>query len=259
MTMQLFRVTILALAALAACAHAPSAQRYGDTITAGGLSRCIHDGTLTGNCTSGSPLGVASGGGGLFGAIISKPTIAGAGFAAWHTASWCAFSDAAQGILMDCTPGSTGDLSALYATPPAPPYTVTALVNVTYHNANQGLFGIGWSKTTSGTAEAQMIEFCPTCAGGFYQRIIDYAASGSSVALVNFGVNTPPYEWLRIKDDGTNVTFSWSFNGDAFFDLYTTTKAAGYLAGGYNYIIFGGDVNTGEGIEELLSWSVTSP
>lgn len=213
------------------------------------------------------------GGGGLFNGTMSStiPTQSGLGFSNWHTDAGGSFSDVDQGILFNFPTGSTSSFSAITAAAPATPYTVTATLTYGYSGAgNSGNWGIGWTAGTSGTSgttTGQWLIYCPACSGGFQQRIFNITSATSVASFVNqsasiIRVSGAGVPWfLRLKDDGTTVTYSISFDGISYTTVYSVAKASGFLgAGGYSRIGFGvNDMSAGPSYVALLSWKITSP
>jgi hypothetical protein len=72
-----------------------------------------------------------------------------------------------------------------------------------------------------------------------------YAADPVAAVVPN-----PPSTFIfeRLADDGTNVTMSYSSNGQVFTTLYTVAKASGYLgSAGYNELVLMIDQNHAAG------------
>lgn len=227
---------------------------------------------LRGDGTWSTPTG---GGGGLYNGTMTGtiPTQAGTGLTNnWNTTAGSTFTDGDQGIYWNWPSGSTTSESAVTMPAPATPYTVTATMEYVYPGgaANAGNWGIGWTAGTSGTTgntNAQWFIYCPQCASGFQQRIFNASSATSVVSLVNqsaafirtSGQGLPWF--MRIKDDGTTVTYSISFDGLTYTTVYSVAKASGFLgATGYSNVGFVvNDTATAGTLIAIVGWKVTSP
>lgn len=197
-------------------------------------------------------------GAGLYRDLISAtPTSAGTGLTTWLNQGTAAVSDSAVGVCIDSpTSGAADNVAGRYMAAPTPPYTITALIAATTStNRNAGV-GIGWY---DGTAKL---------------HILNYASSGGSIPLLQVAKFSSPTVfngvdfssaannfsqpvWLRIGDDGTNVSFAFSQDGASFLPLFSIAKSAGYLgAAGYSNLIFTVNPQGGRTLGTLMSWKV---
>lgn len=190
-----------------------------------------------------SPGGTGSG---LFaGAIGATPTIAGTGLSTVVGTS-AASADSSVGIFVS---NSTTNGAYIKKAAPGTPYTITVLLAAA--GAQNG--ALGW---TDGT-KYQVIYINKTNGNLIVQSnsaIGTFAATNASLAnaLIN------QLAWLRIRDDGTNVTFSWSADGVNFVAAYTVAKASGYLgSSGYSSVVVGG-AGGAAAYTTVMSYSETS-
>jgi hypothetical protein len=103
-------------------------------------------------------------------------------------------------------------------------------------------FGTGWGTNSSST--------------GSYLRIIKYTSAStynSDYYVISQSSLSGPVNWLRIRDDGTNRNFEFSYNGVDWITLYSigrtdyiTPDQVGWGVGPYNMQV----------ITRLRSWSV---
>lgn len=234
-------------------------------------------GSQIGSFLGGSSSGGSGSGGGLFAGAMSStvPTIAGLGFSTWSMSTSATAANTDQGILISWT-GAVFDKASILSMPaPTPPYTVTATLVYSYATANSGNMGIGWTAGASGsggTTTGQMICYVPTGAGGFQQRIANITNPTSVAFIVNQsaqlirasgGSNSASVglpHFLRLIDDGTNVTYQISFDAIVYTTVYTVAKASGFLgSSGYTRLCFGNLDAQSAGYLALLNWRVTSP
>ena len=149
-------------------------------------------------------------------------------------------TDVANGLLLANTNayGSNYNVYGASRAVPATPYTIDARIRLTLPNANASGVGIGW---TDGTKLQALIagggSTGSPLAGPLYRvtSFTGFAANtyASDQFIESFMV--PHLTWLRIRDDGTNITLSLSHDGLNFLQLYTVAKASGYLgASGYS-------------------------
>lgn len=211
--------------------------------------------------------------GGLYnGTMTTIPTQTGLGFSNWNVPAGAAFVDTDQGVELTWATGASPSMMGITAVAPATPYTVTATLAYSYtcgaNTGNQGC--VGWAQGTSGTTgstKAEVLCYVPCGAGGFQQRILDATSStggsflvSQSAAYIRSSGGGLPW-FVRLKDDGTTVTFSISFDGIGFTTVYSVAKASGFLgAGGYSRLFFGTwDFANGPAYDALLGWKITSP
>lgn len=229
---------------------APQAQ----TLSAGsGISITNGAGSVTVAKTS------PTAGTGLYRQVLSPtPTSAGTGLTTWLNQGSSVVSDSATGLSLDAPQSATTNLSGRYMAAPTAPYTITVLLGATRNSANGSMAGIGWY---DGTNKLQVLSYETNGSSSPVLRVRQFAtpttAPGVNFASASNWFSQPI--WLRVRDDGTNVSCSFSQDGVNFLDLYSVAKSAGFLgATGYSNVIF--FINPGAGVNglaTLLSWTQT--
>jgi hypothetical protein len=119
--------------------------------------------------------------------------------------------------------------SLIITTPPATPYSyVIGVIN--FNRDNNDWVGAGWY---DGTNKFQVIvNITGNESIDVFNVTNPTTLSGSAVTSSTFLNGNLIF--YKIRDDGTNVTFSYSWDAVNFVQLFTTTKAAGFLgAAGY--------------------------
>ena len=129
--------------------------------------------------------------------------------------------------------GSSGQAGAYATSAPGTPYSFVALL--AGNNANS-LPAIGW---TDGTKYQFMYVNPGTIPSSFGQiNVQNNSTLSAFVATAATGGNNYDLRltWFKIRDDGTNVTYSVAVDGANFVTVYTVAKASGYLgASGYTH------------------------
>lgn len=195
------------------------------------------------------PAGSGGGGGsGLWNQILSAtPTQTITGLSNFLGTGAASTNGAVGQVISGNSPG----FGAYTTTVPATPYTITALMTV--NGASAAVTGLGWTDTTK-------IQFIYVNNGNNHTPIVQHNSNISTFAGTDFSGNGGSMSyflaWLRIKDDGTNVTFSYSNDGITFTQAFTITKASGYLGStGYSHIFCGAPGNAAAGSVTILSWT----
>lgn len=207
-----------------------------------------------------------SGGGGLYGAVMTTPpTQASTGLTNWLAQGSAAVADNAIGITVEDVVSDGSNRGLYRSSVPSTPYTVKALINITANSNTYVGNGIGFRDSVSGKIE--YIFFSRGANSGtnvLVQNLSAINTWNSNVKTAFFlGYDTPI--WLRIADNGTSVSYGYSLDGVNFNVLYTVAKASGYLgASGYNQLIWvtstGSDGTSGNiGYASLMQWNVSSP
>ena len=188
-------------------------------------------------------------GGGLFSGLLAAPPPA----ATWTAVNFGAntqFTDVSGGGVLLTDVGASGDNLRIAArAAPSPPYTRTALVFNTAPYINYNFGGFGWRDSSSG--KLTTFSYLGNAFNNANLRAMNWASPTSYAAdPVAAVVPNPPSTFIfeRLADDGTNVTMSYSSNGQVFTTLYTVAKASGYLgSAGYNELVLMIDQNHAAG------------
>jgi hypothetical protein len=209
------------------------------------------------------PTGVGTGGGLWANQLSTLPTQANTGLNTWYNQLTATVADTAAGVTITAPKTASSQVQGFYKTVPATPYSITALIallgNSTTPNLNVGL---GWTDGTKVHVGVYVL-----AASGSFVVSKWTSATTSSGSDANTDSNAlPPLCWHKIRDDGTNVSFSFSWDGVNFYTYFSIAKASGFLTGtGYTYVgIFfnanGADTGTGSATNHVLmtimSWTV---
>lgn len=201
---------------------------------------------------------VSGAGVGLFGPVMTAPPAAATlPFTTWANQGTSTIADNAVGYTLAGQLASHNDEWRLrYFTGPATPYTYTALLAVTYTGSNIGGALLGWYDGT----KLQGMRLINN--GGAWQIFISSftglgnAFQANQVGPLVYSMTT--LLWVRINNDGTNITFSISADGVNFDTIYTVAKASGALgSGGYTNVAFGVEANSRICYATLMSWLQT--
>lgn len=157
------------------------------------------------------------------------------------------------GVVRLIAPPATGDKIRILARPaPAPPYMVTALIQVHMAPVNYNGAGIGWRDPSSGRLSRL----------GYIENMVlrwDNFSSPTNYhsAVVTRGrVSADPLIWLRLVDDGTNRKTYWSSNG-LDWDYMGAVARSSYVENPTELIIHANSNNaTQMVVNTLLSWKV---
>lgn len=211
--------------------------------------------------------GAGMAGTGLYsGALTATPRIASTGLTTWaFQPSGATITDSRQGVTIYSKYSGTAGariFSAVMKPSPTPPYTITAYIADDGFTANSDSSAIGEATMfgwTDGT-KSQALWITGTVntgnPGGSTISVINDAAFNSGAPVNVIAVNGPALgTWLKIRDDGTNVTFLVSTDGDNFVGIYGVAKSTGYLAGNYSNVVFGQNSPFRDAYGEILSWS----
>jgi len=230
-------------------ATAPQAQ----TLSAGAGIAITHGPGSISIAAAGTPVGA-----GLYRQVMSAiPTSGDTGLTNWLNQGTSTVADTTVGITMDVPPiGTTvANVTGRYMPAPTPPYTIKALVGATRSSTSPNAVGIGWY---DGTNKLHLFSLTALSGGGPSLEVLKYN-SPTSYSATDAG--SPPNGfsqpiWMQLRDDGTNVSFSFSQDGANYLPLFSVAKSSGFLgAAGYNNVIFftnpRGDSRT---IATLLSW-----
>jgi hypothetical protein len=191
------------------------------------------------------------------------PTLTGTGLAtAYNQAGTFSAANVATGIVMqDTSAGIASPIEGLLEAYPSTPFTLTALFSSP--SPQLAFVGAGLAVSNTTTTNAMwfgMLAFSP----GWYAVVYDYttpALQSTNHAFTNAAVSPyTPFVWLRLKDDGTNIVYSFSYDGILFTQVYTAAKSATSLgSGGFNYIGPVIQPQTSAVGTVLESWTITTP
>lgn len=212
-----------------------------------GLGTVSVDGTtITGNGTPASPL-VSHGGLSFMGQTLTPPVLAN-----FTTAvAPLTLTGASNGIFMGDAE-SAHKLCNVYITPPATPYAFRTLVAIAMAvNGTNPFVFLGFSDGTK--YQVMGFSLAGTNAGSVIGWGVSNWTNSTTFSVFVAQLNAAPasgtgsgYVWLKVRDDGTNVYFYLSPDGQNFVQLYTIAKASGFLgASGYSRVCLGVDMDNG--------------
>jgi hypothetical protein len=208
--------------------------------------------------------GGGGGGSGLFsGNLGTLPTQSGTGFTtAFNQSANFTAVNSPIGFTIADSVGITGDLiEGKTSAYPGSPYTLTACVSLGFVAGGGAMVGFMIAASTSGVIEF----FGMRGNGGTWQTAIMKwntfnSFNGYTGSTGPNGVFTVPFIWMRLQDDGTNLKFSFSFDGQSWNLYYSTTKAASFVVGNFNLLGFvinpSGSATLGA---TIMSYGITFP
>lgn len=190
--------------------------------------------------------------------ITKPPTLAGGGWTWLNQATANAF-DVATGIYMTRPASSTVQLSCLYQSAPATPYTLTVgLIPVLFNAATMGA-GIGW---TDGTKIAPWYFRNDSISAEIWSTATAGPAVYSDIVLPGSPASwvpaSPQLVWLQIKDDGTNRICLWSLDGYNFKQFDSRSRVQD-LTPSHICILIRDENATYPITSCFVSWVITSP
>lgn len=213
-----------------------------------GLSDVDVSGVADGNSlvySSGSGLWVpGSGGGGggtgLFSQVMSTtPTKANTGLSLMMGASSPTATDIADGVKVTA-PASTGALVYNASALPSTPYSYEILCAAGPEVAIVPFFGfsdgtkcmLGYTPKLGDSGWGAMFVVTENPLGTFVSTLAS-SGRGCNGAL----------SWMKVRNDGTNVTWSFGTNGVDWSAVYTVSLASSYLgSSGFTRLVFGTNV-----------------
>ena len=163
-------------------------------------------------------------------------------------------TDSSIGPVLVETTLSTDQLELATIAVPSTPYVIDAVLNFSGCSlaGQYTSIAIGW---TDG-AKIQSMQFSVSAAASTPLRtnVLNWTSSTvQSGPVVAFDMYWSPLAiYVRLADNGTNVTFSTSNDGVNFVQLYTVAKASGFLGSS-------GYANVGWGLEAFAGAGTSNP
>lgn len=113
-------------------------------------------------------------------------------------------------------------------------------------------FGLGWRDSASNKIEYMLFSMAANSQGYYLiQQLSDINNYHNNVRQTYYSAFPVYPTWVQITDDGTNISYGFSYDGVNFQILYKAAKAGSYLdATGYNQFVF---------IVSNGSWEGSSP
>lgn len=201
--------------------------------------------TITNGAGSVTISAIGGGGSGLYNQVLSTtPTSSSSGLATWVNQGSASVADRATGVTISAPNGSGDNWRGRTKPAPATPYTITVLV-ARAQNASSptAIAALGWY---DGTAKLHLLSHLISSASTYIQ--VPKYNSPTSFNGTDFSTQQPISSpvWLRVSDDGTNVSFAYSMDGANFQTLYSVAKTSGFLGStGYSNVgVFVDPINT---------------
>ena len=164
-------------------------------------------------------------------------------------------ADVADGLLLSDVIGTVGQIRALTLAVPATPYTVDFKFDFLM---TQGAFGHLGVCFTDGTK----YETCALQQTSGLSKVSGIFQYSNSTSFVTSSTTNQNWEWsspfyMRIGDNGTNVSYRISSDGETYQLRYSVAKASGYL-GSSGYSNYGFYINvaaaTNQGGTAQTNW-----
>lgn len=197
--------------------------------------------------------------GGLYRQVLSAtPTTASTGLSNWLNQGSSSVSDTTTGVALTApSSGTSENFVVRYKAAPSAPYTITALIASARSSTSHNSVGIGWY---DGASKLHVISFAqPASTNNLpYFTVQKWNSvtswNSSDVTAPISGVALPV--WMRIADNGTNVSFSFSQDGANFFTMFSVAKSSGWLgATGYSNVLFFVNPKGSLTIGSIMSWT----
>lgn len=170
-------------------------------------------------------------------------------------------------LLLTALPDGTGNSRHLYVqAAPATPYTLTVgMILQVWPAPNPTLGGLVFRESSTG----KFVEFATYFTGNTNHLLTDkYTNPTTSAGAYDDGAVQPGFStqgvlWLRIRDDGTNLSWFWSQDGVSFQPWLSIRSRTDFMTTGPNQIgLVAQSLDTTAGrnvFMNVLSWQVTSP
>jgi hypothetical protein len=170
-------------------------------------------------------------------------------------------SDVADGIkLVDTASSASNILEGVLMAYPTPPFTLTILLTQPRPVVEYAGAGIVVASSTTGNAMFFADQYQGTYDACVYTFTTPLAL-GSNLGCPDIdSTAVVPNMWLTFQDDGTNIIYSTSIDGDFPIQQYTVAKASSFLSSsGFNYIGLAIDPVATKAGTVVHSWTITYP
>lgn len=200
----------------------------------------------------------AGGGSGLYSPVLSGvPTSAGTGLTNWGNQGTATVADTSMGVTITQPSNASNDNWAIrYKAAPTPPYSIKALIALSaFSTTGNNDASFGWYDGTK--AHLVRINHSTAAPSMIVSRYSTLSTWASNADYAGTAGATSKIMWLRLRHDGTNISFQASFTGDDndFVTLFTIAAASGYLAGAYTNVFFGAACKGATAKVSLLSYA----
>jgi hypothetical protein len=153
-----------------------------------------------------------------------------------------------------CAPPSGISVNSRLISTPATPWTVTAMFIFNVVNASQPRMGIAMRESGTG----KMITTGAATLSEFYVDNFTTSTSFSSTAVTsNLGASAG-FKFIRVSDNGTNITMAYSYDGIGWHVYYDFSRTNFFTVAPnqFGFFIFNNSAALNV-CSTLLSWSVT--
>lgn len=177
---------------------------------------------------------------------------------AWINQGGASVTVNANGGIFLRAPGSSGDsLRIRKKSAPSTPYTITTALLANNPNLNTRQAGLCWRQSSDGKLVAYNVLWSSTFAGnqiecGDWNSPTSFSAlNGTAFDFMIAGI-----VWLQLRDDGTNRTVAYSWDGYNFEDHVTEGRTTFMTADEVGFFCGSNTTATAAGVT-LLSWAQT--
>lgn len=205
-----------------------------------------------------APPGTGGSGSGLYSQVMSAtPTASSAGLNTQiNFSGTAAHADDATGVsLYDFTStGASDNMEGFVRNVPSTPYTITALVAVgpTPGTSGNAICGFGYY---DGTSKIETVDITPGT-GGWVASLDDWSSPTAYFGTPSMLYAAASVLWIKVADNGTNISYAISTNGSRYFTIYSLSKSSSYLGGsGYTKVGLWVNTKSGGNMITLLSWT----
>lgn len=204
------------------------------------------------------PSGGGGGGGGVYANTLDgTPSQGSTGLTSTINFGTSSVTDTLNGVAIVSPSGSgSNGINAVYGAVPATPYTLTLAISYAALSSNFGAAVAGWY---DGSNKLDLVQVGANSSGGGVLQVANWNSptSYSSSPFVLNPAKVPDICFIRLSDDGTNVTREFSPDGTAWLTLSSAAKSASWLgASGYTNFAFGTQPNAGPILAVLLDWQL---
>jgi len=211
-------------------------------VTPGSYGDATHVGQFTvdaaGRLTAAASVAITGGGGGgSSGSVFTAPPV---GVWSWVNQAGSTITEGTDRLsLVGAGVGNTSSFTLRVKTPPATPYVITAYLDAVPLSKNNHAWGLCVRQNGAGSGQNRIRLFGMAELVADTQRpgpaLICWGTAGATSAISDFSGGAQPVfrdvQWLRIGDDGTNLTYAISADGQTWTTFFTESRTAYLLQG----------------------------
>jgi hypothetical protein len=159
------------------------------------------------------------------GIVVTEP-ISGTPAFSWANQGGASVSNTNGGEILTVPGSSSTNLRIRYIAAPATPYSIVACFTFGMNSTNYQNAGLCFYNTSSG----KLVTFGPITGATTGVAVQEFSAPTAFAATPLGGILLSPSGpiYLKVRDDGTNFTFSYSTDGVNFVQAYQVSRT-GYL------------------------------